>query len=524
MTKYLLSSLIALLMLGCAHDAQIRRETGDATVRTEALARSGRSVGEVMYRKVDTPWLGDQTVPHHVESANTLAPSVLDKPIAIAIDGTLTLQLFAGMIQEAIGIPVVLSRDIPREDLQSTIALLPDRARAKEYLGHATSQTGTHWIYEDNRIVLSRLVTRTFTVGALPVASGLQGTITNASSTAASNSGSGGGGQEGQGGGEGAQGGISGDGSGISSKLETNQVSETTASLDPWTDLKSALEQLKTKDGSVAVSPALGTVTVRDTPDSLRSIESFLTQITESMSRFVAIDVTILTVDTKDNDSMGIDWNLMRAAAGDFYGVDIAGANDAPLASVRGGFTVIDPRSPYADSSIFIEALREQGTVHVERQATLSALSNQVASLQKAQERGFIQGSQQTVVPNVGVTTSATVSRMTTGISLDVLPQVLPNQMIQLHIQGQLSTDDGNDALAVGEASFASPRTSKGAFSNRAMVPSGATLVLSSIDESTLSEDRRGVGDPGFALLGGGRAAKRERRIMVILITPRRIG
>lgn len=523
MKRILLPILIALLMAGCAHDAQIRRDSLDATARTEAAARDGRSVGEVLYRKIDTPWLGDQVVPHAVESASKVAPPILEKFVSIAIDGTLTLQVFSGMIQEAVGIPVVLSHDIPANDAQATIALLPDRAKVRDYLNHATSQTGTHWTYEDDRVVLSRLVTRTFTGITLPVASSLKGTITNATTTTPTSSGGGGQGS-GQEGGQGGQGGVTGDGSGIASKLETNQVSETTADLDPWSDLKSALEQLKTKDGSVAVSRALGTVTVRDTPDALRSIGVFLAQITESMSRFVAIDVTILSVDTKDSNAIGIDWNLMRAAAGDFYGVEIAGANAAPLSAVRGGFTVIDPRSAYADSSVFIEALSEQGTVNVERQATLTALSNQIASLQRAQERGFVQGSQQTVVPNVGVTTAAVVSRMTTGISLDVLPQVLPNQMIQLHIQGQLSTDDGDDTLAVGDASFSSPRTSKGAFSNRAMVPSGATLVLSSIDESTVSEDRRGVGSPNFPLLGGGRNTARSRRMLVILITPRRIG
>lgn len=524
MTRLLLPLFLALLMAGCAHDTQIHRESLDATARTEAAARSGRSVGEVIYRKADVAWLGDQVIPHAVESADSVPPAALDKSVSIAIDGTLTLQVFAGMIQEAIGIPVVLSSDIAADDAKGTVVLLPDQAKVREYLNHATSQTGTHWSYESNRIVLSRLITKTFTVPALPVASGLKGTITNATSTTPATSGGGGGGQGGQDSGQGAQGGVTGDGSGIAAKLETNQVSETTVELDPWADLKAALDQLKTKEGSVAVSPALGTVTVRDTPDALRSIETFLTQITESMTRFVAIDVTILSVDTKDSNAVGIDWNLIRAAAGDFYGAEVSGSNDGPLSALRGGLTVIDPRSPFADSSVFIEALREQGTVNVERTTTLTALSNQVASLQKAQERGFIQSSQQTVVPNVGVTTSATVSRMTTGISLDVLPQVLPNQMIHVLIQGQLSTDDGDDSLAVGGSSFSSPRTSKGAFSNRAMVPSGGTLVLSSIDETSVKEQQRGVGHPSFALLGGGRNTARERRLLVILITPRRIG
>jgi len=521
--KILTVLTIALLMVGCAHESKITRDLTDANQRVEAVAREGRSTGEVLYQRIDTPWLGDEVVPHAVESEATQQPTTLDQAVNLSIDGTLTLQVFAGMMQEAAGLPVVLGNDIPADDAKSTIVLLPDHGRVRDYLDHAASQTGTHWSYDDGRVLISRMVTRTFAVPMLPVDSSLRGIITNATTTAQSASGGGGGGQGGEGGGQGGgQSGVTGGSSGINTKLETSQISETTAELDPWSDLKLALEQLKSPTGSVAVARSLGTVTVRDTPESMRSIEDFIEQLSES--RFVAIDVTILTLDMKDANAVGIDWNLMRAAAGDFYGAALSGANDGPLAAVRGGFTVIDPRSPYADSSIFIEALREQGNVNISRAVTLTALSNQVASIQRGDERGLIEGSQQTVVPNVGVTTTATVSRQTTGISLDILPVVLANQQIQLHVQGQLSTDNGEDILAVGESSFRSPRTSKGSFSNRGVMPSGGTLVLSSIDEQTLTDQQRGVGSPKFSLLGGGRNTSRERRLLVILITPRRIG
>jgi type IVB pilus formation R64 PilN family outer membrane protein len=520
-----LSGLICVLLSSCAFDTALRTDVDKRvdTVTAEAAAPVG---SDVVFRRLDYPWLGDETVSYNPNPADQ-PPASLDMVVQIDNSQPMDLATLAGLLQEAAGVPIDLAPDtrtLPKGAAENVraVALQPvtlvTQATVRRYLDFATAQTETHWVYERGRIVIARLMSKTFSLPTLPVASKLAGTISNATTAGGESGGGQGGGDQASGGGAG---GLTGQASSVQANAATQQTSSSDTTLDPTKDLMAALEQMKGPEGAIAVSPALGTVTVRDTPANVRSIETFLVEMGERLSRFVSVDVMIASVQLNDSNSTGIDFNLIRGAAGDFYGVGLGGGGLSDIASVRGGVTVIDPRSPYADSAILIDALRQQGRVSIDRRYTMTTLNNQIASIQNAVERGAVLSTTQTAVPDVGLITSGTVSRLPTGVSLDVLPVILQDQRIIMHIQGTLSKQDGTETLGTGTNTFNSPIISTSAFSRRAAVPSGGTLVLSSIDETTLSDTQDGVGNPGFRLFGGSRKTSRERRVLMILITPR---
>jgi len=518
------SMFVLLLLAGCTFEQSVRSDIDDQVAALEATTAAARGGPDeaVMFRRLDYPWLGDEATPYARDPANE-TPASLTQTIEIDSAIDVTLAVLAGFLQEASGVPVDLAPDVRTaaqgvKPVADTPLMIARAGTVQNYLDFATAQTETHWQYHNGRIAISRFETRSFPLPTLAVESGLSASITNA--TVAGGQQQGGAGPSGQGGAN-AAGGANIDASNIRTTADTQQTSTTQTTLDPYRDLEALLKAMQSSEGTVAVSRALATITVRDTPARVRAIERFLDDVTQRMTRFVGIDVTIASLELNDSNATGIDWSLLRAGAGDFYGVGLAGGGSADPGAVRAGITVIDPRSPYADSTLLIDALRKQGRVHIQRQTTLTTMNNQVATIQKAQDRGGGRTDTQVVVPDAGIVTTSTISRLTTGISLDVLPLIMEDNRIQMHIQGTLSKRDGDDVFGTGANALTAPIVSKAAFQQRAIIASGSTLALTSIDESTTATNDSGVGSPRFTLLGGKRQAERSRQLTLILVKPR---
>lgn len=106
---------------------------------------------------------------------------------------------------------------------------------------------------------------------------------------------------------------------------------------DPYKQLDAALQVILGEDKQAATStaadappapaaarysldPASGTLYVRARPSQMRAVQELVEHSKQKLRRQVLVEAQILDVSLNDNDSYGVDWNLLRNRVASLYG------------------------------------------------------------------------------------------------------------------------------------------------------------------------------------------------------------
>lgn len=388
----------------------------------------------------------------------------------------------------------------------------------KGLLDSACAQFGVYWKFANGVVDFYFTDTRTFQVSAVPGDSAVKANVVSAANNDNGNGASGGNGTSGTIGS--SSGGASSSGAGVSS--DNTSTTQVNSQLSIFGSLDAAIKAMLSPYGQVVSSPATGSISVTDTPDSLERVARFMEEQNRTMSRQVMINVTVLTVTLSDQDSYGIDWNAVYQTLGTRFGL----ANTfAPTLTNPVSFSaaVITPNSRANGTTAVISALSEQGKVRRKTSASVTTLNNQPVPVQVATQQGYLASISTTNTANVGSQTSLTPGTVTTGFNMTLLPHVLDDGTVLMQFYTNLSSlialqpvsSGGNNPLQIQ-----TPEIDTRNFLQRVAMKSGATLVISGYEGTNDNLTQRGVGKAQNYLFGGGLEATRSRDIIVILITP----
>lgn len=362
-----------------------------------------------------------------------------------------------------------------------------------------------------------RYTTKIFRLVALPGGTTLQTTIGN------------------QGGGSGGSGGSStpsssgsSGGSGGSGGSSSQQAGVSYSGLSVWAAIQDGVKGMLSASGKMAVSEAIGTVTVTDTPQVVEQIGRFIAEQNASLGKQVIVNVRVLSVDITSTDDYGINWNLayqsMSGKTGFNFTNTFEAASSAPnlilkILSTAGSVTNSSIKS-WQGSNALIAALSKQGNVSQITSASLTTLNNQVAPLQVARQTSYLASSATTVNPLGGNTTTLQPGVVTTGFSMSVVPHMLDKGKLMLQYAINISSLLGLNSVSSGGSSIQTPDIDTRNFIQRVMLNSGDTLVMTGFEQSNLDGSTSGVGNADNTMLGGGIITKKARAVLVILIQP----
>ncbi|MBB3122329.1 type IVB pilus formation R64 PilN family outer membrane protein [Massilia violacea] len=395
-------------------------------------------------------------------------------------------------------------------DLQGGIRFTYANGSFKGMLDTVAARFGVSWKYGDGVIQFYHTDARTFQISAVPGDASFAANVTSGSASTG-----------GVGGGSGSSGsGGSGGGSGGSSVNASNsQNTGVVSKLSVYAGIESAVKLMLSPYGKVLAAPATGSITVVDTPDTLDRIAAYLENANKALSRQIVMNVTVLSVNLDQGDEYGINWNLVYKNLKTKYGVvnTFAGASDAAGVFSAG----IVGNSKFAGSSLIMKALAEQGKVRRQTTASVVTLNNQPVPVQVARQTSYLQSSQTSIVAQVGATTTLVPGVVTAGFNMSILPHVLNNGTVMLQFSVDMSTlrrirpIEGTNGTRIE-----SPEIDTRNFLQRVSMKSGETLVIGGFEQTDENVDRQGVGQASNFLLGGGVAAKSNKEVIVILITP----
>lgn len=385
----------------------------------------------------------------------------------------------------------------------------------KGLLDTAAARFGVSWKYENGTIHFYHIDSRTFQINSLPGASTFSATVASGATSTAGGGGGGGGG--------------GGDSGGMASGVSANNAQNTAVNsrVSVYESIENAIKAMLSPYGKVVASPATGTMTVVDTPDSLERVADYVGKQNDALGRQVSINVTVLAVTLSDNDDFGINWELVyRDMSGGAPRALFGIGTEAPVAtgSSFASAMVVSPTSRFNGSAALINALSKQGKVRRQTTASVVTLNNQAVPVQVAKQTSYVASMQTVLVPDVGSTTTVTPATVTSGFNMSILPHVLANGTVLLQFSTDISSLRGFRPVIADDIRIETPEVDTRNFLQRVSMKSGETLIISGFEQTDENLDRQGTGAPNNYLFGGGYKAGRAKESIVILITPTTLG
>jgi type IVB pilus formation R64 PilN family outer membrane protein len=382
----------------------------------------------------------------------------------------------------------------------------------KGLLDTAAARFGVSWKYADGAIHFYHTDSRTFQISTLPGDSTFNATVASGATSLGGVTGS-----AGIAGSPGSPGGATG-GAGGGISANNSQNTAVASRLSVYSSIESTVKSMVSAYGKVVTSPATGSITVVDTPDSLNRIAAYIDNENKTLSRQVVINVTVLSVTLSDAENYGINWNLVYNNLRQQYGMTSA----LPVSLEDNRFSAgVVGSSRFAGSTAIINALSTQGKVRHQTTASVITLNNQPVPVQVAKQTSYLQSSQTTVVSQVGTTTTLVPGSVTSGFNMSILPHVLTNGTVLLQFSTDISSLRQIREVQSGTSKIESPEIDTRNFLQRVAMKSNETLIISGFEQTDDNLDRQGVGDAGNYALGGGFKAGSNKESIVILITPR---
>ncbi len=324
----------------------------------------------------------------------------------------------------------------------------------------------------------------------------------------------------------------------------SDQYSNMTGKLSVWSDLRTTIGQLLSKDGKVTVSEATTSVTVRDRPTNLALVGQYISNLNNKLARQVLVKIQILQVDLSNTFDLGINWQIVANSfhnspfvLNGSYGTPISLTNAfVPQANLPASVT-----GPYGSSAtqtapsfgtvgngqipsytILFNALNQQGKTSVVTEPRVVCLNNQVSVIKITEQEGYVASIQNTTVAGSGtsqlgtVTSQVTPGTIITGITLYILPKIMNNK-IYMQVNADLSVNRGFKSAGPVGSQIQLPTIDSKNFNQRSSIRSGETLILSGfrqmINQANATQFLKSQ-----AL--GGKGSQQLSSETVVLITP----
>ncbi|CAI1206894.1 Bundle-forming pilus B [Serratia quinivorans] len=531
-----LAAALCLLLSGCAPLERIDKIDNTVSQNEKQADKHLHAIKNgAVVRDLTSQWINPYPLNGQTGGSSLLPPCA----VAINRPGSITLAEVSAFISKRCRLPVVVTPDaqamlaptgggkteqlsgpIPAPDPNGMVALAAlggSSARTATavsggsslrglfwqgelggLLDNVTTRLGLSWRYEQGRIAIFYLDTRTFPVMFMDSkASFGSKTVSGTTSSMGAT-------------GDSSGGGLSGD-------SNTSQATEMEIKSSLYEDVTNTIKSMLTP-GTGRMNLSAGVLTVTDTPRVLEQIGRYLDDRNNELNRQVVLNVQVYSVEKRTQDQYGIDWNAVFNSGS--IGLSLTNAfSGAASDALNGGVSILDGKG--AGTKAFIKALSEQANVSVMTEASSMTTNLSAVPIQVALQQDYASNVTTENTANVGSSSSITKSTITTGFNMTVLPFLMPKSpKMQLQFAINMSDDPTMRTFTSEKTSVELMKTRLKTFTQRVIMQSGQTLVLSGYQSLNNTANHQGVGSFRFFGLGGGAKGENNKTMLVILITP----
>ncbi len=515
---------LSLSLGACEQNEKTRNlinQRADETQKSLDVARNATQAPQKSFNPLtvtDKIWVGDKA--QRMQRGMPL-PSVYEgsRGITLVSAEPMTLAEIATAIGNQTSIPIRISNITPPkattkpgEVSNADTMQISYEGPLSGLLERVSANFGVNWRFDGSSVSITKFETRIFAIESLPgkqeVVDGMQDDTSSGSS---------------------GGGGSSGSSSSSSVTQSLTQNSKFSIDLKYWDEIGQVLNSMLAGNGTAVVSPSIGTVTVTTTPETMRTIADYITKENVRLSRQIAINVQIYSVNLTEGEDFNIAFTGFLQHLSKFSGLTYTSAS-APAStsgfSALGNLNIAILNSA-ADNTVHagdvFNALSAIGDTSTIAQFPMTTLNNRPISRRVGTDVGYVASistalSTSTSTPTTSSITPGTIHQ---GFSLQVTPRLLDDGRIL--IQYSLSIIGQPNIQTFGNASTGQvgvPTTPTQVFVQQSVLRSGSTLVIGGVDQENSASSTQGVGDPYNYLLGGGTSSKIQRQMLFMAISP----
>jgi type IVB pilus formation R64 PilN family outer membrane protein len=452
--KAAVALVVASLLAGCAVSQGDVNDAYNAGTRDAQKAMGDGNDTMPLVEEVSTAFLGDRLVPVAYEAT---LPSVFREK-SITFPANLPITKIATLVSSATGYPVHLSPDvfIPRAALLETtsggagaqpagplpvgglgggrggfgtrtsdepIYRQPGDGKVGQYLSSVAEDLGLDWSFDGSTIMISRFVTKTFTIAAIPGKVSIKSTMSKGTDTSTGNQ---------------STGTTGGSTSGNTGSFSAVTSTGRDGTFDQIENIRNELEDLKSPLGKVVVNPQSRLVMVRDTKDAVDRMSMLLTRENAISTRQVAIRVRTLQLSLNDGTQAGLNADVVfnRIENGlQKYSVSFASPTSLATAAGSVGLSVLKPNSPLTGTNAVINGLNTYGKTIDDNTQTKMTLNGLPVSVGSFETKGYLAAT----TPSTGTLTGTSggvpglvPGSVTVGDFVNILPSVNDHNQIVL--------------------------------------------------------------------------------------------
>lgn len=505
----LLAAFVASCSIATSMDATIDREVKATTKLKEESKVPSKMENENLIKVKDEIWLGDTS---EIEYEGQPLPSYLESKDGITLisNRPITLYEIGDMINKTTSLGVRFSSQL-EEDAKSSAAdnkpsadtinadwaapgkmLVSYQGPLSGLLNEVASRFGIWWKYDKKEIHFYKDITKTFVLYSLPTKPNLSVSV----------------------------GGSQSGGGGSSSVSLSNS-----AEIELWGNIEKSITSMIGGDSKLTTSPADGTITLTATPTDIKKVAKYVNEQNRRLSRQVAISVKVLQVSITDNDTYGLD--LKATFRDGVTSIGIAGSSSVSTtekALANGISWGILKKHWTADAAV--QALSQRDNTSLVTSGTVTTLNNKPAPIQVTQKQNYIAEMTKTNSGTDGnnYDISVTTEEVETGFTLEVLPRILEHGRMLVMFNMTLSDLISLEKVEFGNSDdnqyIQNPKVESRAFTQEVALTSGESLILTGFEKVNSNTHKEGTGSAENSLLGGAATAKKERSVLVIILTP----
>ncbi len=309
--------------------------------------------------------------------------------------------------------------------------------------------------------------------------------------------------------------------SGVTGKVQV-KAKRSAENTDVWTGIQTALEGLKSEEGTLRINRNAGVIYMADTPKKISVMVNFLDSLSDSLHRQVFLEAKIVEVNLNRDNKYGIDWTKF-----DTY-FRASSLTDEFEINFNGGGTIL--KADYTRFSTVLDFLLTQGDVSVLSNPHLAVMNGQSAVMTVGYQfpYGDIEGIERDNETKT-ITVDASIKRALLGLQLGITARISDSGMITLQVvptitRIQRKEDVELPTSAVSVQAFSNPIIDLQELATTVRVKEGKAIVIAGLISQISQLDQNGLpGLRSIPLLGSlfkHMEEKKENRELVIFITP----
>jgi len=515
---------MASVLTGCAVSQGDVNRAYDAANKDAAKAMGNGADSMPLVEHVSSAFLGDRLVPVAYEAT---LPAVFREK-SITFPANLHLSKIATLVSDATGYPVHLSPDvfIPREALNELAAggggkigasasnvdpiyNQPGNGPVGQYLHGVTEDLGLDWNFDGATITISRFVTKTFMIAAIPGTVSIKSTMSKGTDTSTGNQ---------------SSGTTSSAGGGNTGSFSAVTSTGRDGKFDQIDLIRSELESLKTPLGKVTVNPHSRLVMVRDTKEAVDRMSALITRENGISTRQVAIRVRTLQIALNDGSQANLSADVVFTKISNGlqkYAVSFASPTSLATAAGSVGLSVLSPNAPLSGTNAVLNGLNTFGKTIDDNTITKMTLNGLPVSVGSFETKGYLAST----TPGSGSLTGTSggsvglqPGSVTVGDFVNILPSVNDHNQIILSywsdsskLNGPFQTESAGSGATLQTIQLPDILGNKD--DQTIAMADGQTIVL----YGAVTNHYDGASNNGIGGLGG--AWNKSRTFQVIMLT-----